>query len=266
MYPPPIVFILAVVLSIVLIKDYFSPKVLALIIGSLVLVVMFVMNRMFCKMILAFGADMNCNALHNFYGYGGTFVDWLLTPIVYMEHCGASLIANSYMNHKDVTYINKKVVRILRGDGCCSLRLADNQIMHFDKCIITTPYESYKDVIALTEDEVSTLAGTKYFDFYSTLVVPRNASKIDASIESIGSIKIEDGAYLVASHEPIDIKPETYAFKKSYKWRMPRIYDAVKRRKINTDVTRTVFFAGKEFAGNGMNYCMEYSLALSKLF
>jgi len=252
-----------IIVIIGLVKVVPNKKALTLIIGFLVLTVIHVIHRKVCHTVLAFGGDRNCKALHKFRTYFGGISDILFKQTLYMENCGPSTIVESYLNDNGVTYMNEKVVHISRNeDYGCTVSTDGGQMISFDKCIITTPYESYKDIIALSEHEVNVLSGTEYFDFYSTLIMTSNIHSVP---KSIASFEIEDGVYLFASHQPIDVKPGTCTFKKTYKWRMPRVYDAEKRQKINSDVRRSVFFAGKELSGNGMNHCMKYSLALSQL-
>lgn len=252
-----------VIVIIGLIKLVPRKGALTLIIGFLVLTVIHAIHSKVCDTILAFGGDKDCKSLHKFLTYFGGVSDVLFKPVLYMEHCGPSTIVQSYLNEDGVTYMKKKVVHISRNEGYgCTVTIEGGQMVSFDKCILTTPYESYKDIIELSEHEVNVLSGTEYFDFSSTLVMTPNVRNVTTSL---GSFKIEDGVHLFASHQPIDVKPGTYTFKKTYKWRMPRVYDAKKRQQINNDVGRNVLFAGKELSGNGMNHCMKYALALSEL-
>lgn len=264
LHPPLIGDVTAFMIVIIgLVKVVPNKKALTLIIGLLVFTFLHVINRKVCHTILAFGCDKDCRALYKFRTYLGGVSDILFKPLLYMQNCGPSTIVQSYLKDNGITYRNKKVVHISRNEGGgCTLSIEDGQMISFDKCIITTPYESYKDIIALSDDEVNVLSGTEYFDFYSTLIMTSNTRNVTGSI---GSFEIEDGVHLFASHHPIDVKPGSYTFKKTYKWRMPIVYDKWKRQQVNSDVGRSVFFAGKELSGNGVNHCMKYAMALSQL-
>ena len=265
LYPPGIVFLIALIVVVVVVSKASSSKSLSVaILAITALGVMYALKRIVCDLVLAFGADKDCGALHKFYTYAGGVKDLLFRSMLYMEDCGPSTIVDSYLNDTEITYIERKVVSISRNEDC-TFRLDDGRTMRFDKCIITTGYESYKDVLKLSEDETKLLAGTPYFDFYSTLVVTSAKGHVDVK-KSIKRFTIEHGVYLFASHEPIEVDPSKCTFYKAFKWRMPRVHDAKQRQRINTDdVTRTVFFAGKEMAGNGVNHCMQYALKLSRL-
>lgn len=262
-HPPGIIYLTPVLLILALLKSVPRKKGVVLILAVSMIVIMKVKSDM-CKLILNFGGDENCKSTHKFYTYLGSFQDVLFRSIMYLEDCGASAIAESFLDDAQITYVNQKVIHISRNDSSgCTFTLDDNQTIGFDKCIITIPYNDYKNVIALTDHEISILSGTQYFDFYSTLINTSDSRNVS---KSIGHFELGDGVYLFGSHEPVQVKSGTYTFKKSYQWRMPRVYDAAKKQKINDEVTRNVFFAGKELSGNGVNHCMNYSLKLSKLF
>lgn len=264
LYPPLITYLIAELLVVVILVKtvhFFRKKMIILTLGISVIVVMKIMNDL-CHVLKAFGlVDANCDFLHKFYGYGGDFQDVLFKPILYLENCGPYAIVQSYLNDKNIKYISEKVVKIWRKGYGCTFVLNDNRMMEFDKCIITTTYDNYKNIITLTEHEINVLSGTYYFDFYSTLVLTSNSNNVTKSIDKF---KIDNGVYLFASYQPVEVKPGTYTFKKSYKWSMPRVYNATKKQKINDEVARNVFFVGKELSGNGMNHCMKYSLKLSQ--
>lgn len=265
LHSPPIVYLIAILLVIAALSAL--KRRVAVITFTLCISVVgaLVADSELCKVVLAFGGDKDCKSLHKFYTYGGGLRDVLFNSILYLEDCGPSAIVDSYLNDEDVTYIKEKVVRISRNDGC-TFTLGDNRRMDFDKCIITTRYDNYKDIVSLSGDEIGILSGTEYFDFYSTLIVASSTFDVAKVANSIGSFQLDDGVHLFASHRRIEVEPGTYTLKRAYKWRMPRVYDAAKKQTINNDATRNVFFAGKEVSGNGMNHCMKYSLKLKRTF
>ena len=235
---------------------------------TLILVITFMVARVyFCNIILSFGADKNCNSMGKFYSYDENILDNLLSPILYATNCGMSKIVESFLNDENITYLNNKVINISRNTNNCTFTLDNGQNMTFDKCIISCKYDDYKSIIQLSEKEENTLSGIKYFDFYSTLIkIPDNLKQLNIK-NSIDRFQLEDKIYLVASHTPLDINPDTYIFKKSYKWRMPIVYRRMvyNKHKINNS-DKNVFFIGKEIAGNGVNSCMKYAKKISKYF
>jgi len=231
---------------------------------SLILVITFIAAHIYlCKLLISFGADKNCNSLNKFYTYGGNIIDISLSPIIYPTNCGMSKIVESFINDENITYLNNKVINISRNTNNCTFTLDNNQNMIFDKCIITCKYDDYKSIIQLSHKEENTLSGTEYFDFYTTLIkIPDNLKQPNIK-NSICCFQLEDKVYLFGSHTPIETN--TYTFKKSYKWKMPIVYNTKDKQKINTP-DKNVFFIGKELAGNGVNLCMKYSNKISKFF
>ena len=219
-----------------------------------------------CNLVLSFGADKNCNSVSNYSNFDyDNIINILFSSIIFPEDCGMSKIVESYLNDKDITYMNNKVNNITRNKNNCTFTLDNNKKITFDKCIISCRYEEYKSIISLTEEEKSTLSGVEYFDFYSTLVkLPENIDKPIIK-DSIDYFQLDHKVYLIASHKPITPEPNTYTFNKSYKWRMPIIKNILERQKINKH-DNIVFFIGKELAGNGVNSCMKYSKKLSTFF
>ena len=268
----PLIYILIPVLILLLIgvmgiikskKNIF--KLFFSIYLTLILVITFMVARMYlCKVVMSFGGDQNCNSIGKFHSYFGNILDILLSPILYATNCGISKIVESFLNDENITYLNNKVINISRNTNNCTFTLDNGQNMTFDKCIISCKYDDYKSIIQLSEKEENTLSGTKYFDFYSTLIkIPDNLKQLNIK-KSIGRFQLEDKVYLFASHTPLETNPNTYTFKKSYKWRMP-IVNNNNKDEINIS-DKNVFFIGKEVAGNGVNLCMKYAKKISKYF
>lgn len=185
-----------------------------------------------CHLVLSFGGDKNCNSMKKFYNFDfSNIINLLFSGIIFPENCGSSKLVESYLNDKNITYSNNKVTNISRNTNNSTFTLDNNQQITFDKCIITCKYEDYKNIISLSNEEQNALSGTKYFDFYSTLIKLHDNLKKPKVQNSIGSFYIEDNIYLFASHTPIEATPETYSFKKSYKWKMPIVNNKYKNNK-----------------------------------
>ena len=80
---------------------------------------------------------------------------------------------------------------------------------------------------------------------------------MDSVKNKLGYFEINNDAYLVASHIPLEFdKP--VKFKREFKWGMIEMANNSKKRSLNIP-GNTIYFIGKEIAGNGVNYCMGYA-------
>lgn len=263
----PILFLLIIGIVFLIKSKKISLKIFSIIyIFSILIISILGINSYICYLILSFGVDTNCKSIKRFYNFYYTDIfDLLFSGIIFPTNCGFSELVKSYLNDKNITYSNNKVINISRNTNNSTFTLDNNQQITFDKCIITCKYENYKNIISLSNEEQNALSGTKYFDFYSTLIKLPDHLKQPKVQNSIGSFYIEDKVYLFASHTPIEANPNTYTFKKSYKWKMPIVLDKNKKQQINTP-DKNILFIGKELSGNGVNLCMTYSEKISKFF
>ena len=263
----PILFLFIIGLICLIKSKNTSLKIFSIIyICSLLIITVIATNSYMCNLVLCFGGDKNCNSIKKFYNFDyRNIIDLLFSGIMFPENCGFSKLVESYLNDKNITYSNNKVTNISRNTNNYTFTLDNNQNITFDKCIITCKYDDYKNIISLSDEEKNALSGIEYFDFYSTLIkIPDNLKQPKVK-NSIGCFHIEDQVYLYASHKPIEANPDTYSFKKSYKWKMPIVDNKNKKQQINKP-DKNIYFVGKELAGNGVNSCMTYAEKISKFF
>lgn len=222
-----------------------------------------------CYYTLAFGANPDCSTVSDSLielAMGGNYK----STLSYIPDCGMVQLYRSMLHDKRIRYVNAPVTWVERR-STTSIVIYNGIQEEFDICVFACPYESYARITTLTDEEVRVLSTTKYFDFYSTLVIFRErASKItERELKSIpnylGSFQVDD-AYLIASQKPIEI-PLTLAYTvlREYKWQMPYIQPLEPKKAINHTPHRRVFFTGKELAGNGVEYCMKHAKRLFEL-
>jgi len=243
--------------------NYISSFVIVL---TLLLIIMYAKQQI-CYFTLCFGASDNCSDWFNsFISYisSGNMFSSMEKPI----KCGMTALYQSMLHNKNVRYI-KKNVELVDSSGSSPVVFVDNKQMLFDKCIIACPYNSYKHWLPLSNHEHNLLSKNKYFDFYSTLIKftdNYNAMPREGVHNSVGSIALDD-AFLLASHKHIKLDPSIKCdFKRTYKWRMPYNSTHSKEKKLlNQRQNQNVYFVGKEIAGNGVNYCMEYAKEIRDL-
>lgn len=263
----PILFLLIIGIVGLIKSKNTSLKIFSIIyIFSILIISVIAINSYMCNLILCFGGDKNCNSTKRFYNFNyRNIIDILFSGILFPENCGFSKLVESYLNDKNITYSNNKVTNISRNTNNYTFTLDNNQNITFDKCIITCKYDHYKNIISLSDEEQNALSGTEYFDFYSTLIKLPNKLKQPKVKNSLGCFYIEDKVCLLASHKPIEENPNSYIFKKSYKWKMPIVINKNKKQKINKS-DKNIYFIGKELSGNGVNSCMKYAEKISKFF
>lgn len=263
----PILFLLIIEIICLIKSKKTSLKIFSIIyMCSILIITIIAINSYMCHLVLSFGGDKNCNSIKRFYNFDfSNIIDLLFSGIIFPENCGFSKLVESYLNDENITYLNNKVTNISRNTNDYTFTLDNNQNITFDKCIITCKYDDYKNIISLSDEEQNALSGTEYFDFYSTLIkIPDNIKQPKVK-NSLGCFYIEDKVYLFASHVPIEATPDTYSFKKSYKWKLPIVNNKDKKQQINKP-DKNIYFIGKELAGNGVNSCMTYAEKISNFF
>lgn len=231
-------------------------------IGSIVLLMLILITTYItgCRVLLGFGGDNKCG------------IKKVMTSIPYvynyfdkfelLEDCEFSKLCSAYLNNPGISYVNKYVNKIYYNNGQYVV-ISDNNINRFDKVLIACTYESYSKIINLTQEETEVLGNMKYFDFYTTLVVPNNSGKFDAKFDSVGSIKLKD-AKLFGSHKPLNLKSIKNTAVRNFSWKMPINIGSMsinqKRKQKLNDKLKNVYFIGKEMTDlNGVNYCMKYA-------
>ena len=245
-------------------KQFMLPITLCVCI-TIVSIILYIKNYM-CSLILKFGARKDCSSMMEVYTFNPySLYKGLSHPIEYPLGCGMSAIVESFLHSDTITYLDSSVINVIRGKKHLTIKLQNEKDIVVDKCVITCKYTDYSSFIELSKHEKDVLSGIEYFDFYSTLIRV-SGEGIPFIPNSLGNFKLDPKTYLVASHTPnLHIDRALYVFKKTYHWRMPEVPDRTSGILLNKETNRTVYFTGKEMAGNGVNKCMEYTLIVSRL-
>jgi hypothetical protein len=213
-----------------------------------------------CYLTLTFGAEKKCKWYSLF---EQASADFLLDSIKFVENCGFSRLVNFYRSNPKVNFMYSKVQRVEYEKSKIMVR-ANNNDFFFDKIIVACPYNSYSSFMDLDSRESKILSNVTYFDFYSTLVNFGNNKKPKNIDGMLGFFQQDSDTYIIASHKPLGIKQPTL-FIKQHKWRMPSATDNTEKKLINLLPNRNTYFIGKEIAGSGINYCMEYAKKITQI-
>ena len=227
-----------------------------------------------CNITLGFGADDTCGGVIKLLPMVlfNLVKNLVQNPtaqqcqIKFLLNCGFSKIIQEMLKNPSVEYVHEAVVNVDRHQyGKIHVKTAKQNVRKFDKIIIACSFHQFSKFIQLSKIEYELFSKIRYFDFFSTLVQYENSKTIPQQAHVKGALllsqQLDNKTILYASHKSILENVPPCSFKKEFKWKM---FDDCIGDELNHG-SDSVYFIGKEIAGNGIESCLQLCKKLSDM-
>jgi hypothetical protein len=181
--------------------------------------------------------------------------------------CGFEQLCKKLTGNVNIVYKLTNITEIYRMRNKISIVYDDGGYKQkfFNKLIVTCPYDSYKNILPLSNFEKTHLSDNIVYDFYTTIIqLHKNNKSFKTNDSILGYVRLDDNTYLCGSHSPLNKQTmdndNHIIFYKHYKWKMGYLFSRQVRNIIETRINghNNIYYIGKATGQMGVQQCINY--------